>query len=52
MGKQRRPYPNAQLPTVFRIARRSGQQLASGFFQIVSEAIEIPPLHAPPRFYV
>src|SRR5215813_14175219 len=37
MGKQRRPYPNAQLPTVFRIARRSGQQLASRFFVVPSE---------------
>jgi hypothetical protein len=52
MSNERRPHPNAQLATVFRTARRSGQQLASRFFQIVSEAIEIALFRMPPRFDV
>ena len=36
----------------FRTSRRSGQQLASRFFQVVSEAIEIALLRVPPRFDV
>src|SRR5215831_988240 len=34
----------------FRTSRRSSQQLASRFFQVVSEAIEIALLRVPPRF--
>jgi hypothetical protein len=48
MSNERRPHPNAQPLTVFSTSRRRGQELASRFFHVVSEAIEIALVRVPP----